>query len=1073
MATCISSSSSSSSSTSAKCKTNYTRLLRLVVDIGSKVFREVLDAQLSPPADLQRHLNSSRVCNKLKTLRKKHLLKTPQWNMLYPPSPGVPSSTSFDITLLFLLLRNTCGLRPPATGWDAAPIEADKSPEADLIRVKQCRNEIICHKNAAELSDAEFETHWAEIESALIRLGGSQYEPEIQSLKIKSVDPDNELYLNHLLQSWEEGEDKKFDALKEDIEQLRAGLQSLRKDYNEDGRAQNLSEQLNSFCNLPQKPSHDVVNRHEEVSMTLKEIHELTKKYPDHVTVTYLSGNPGCGKSELARQVGEKHFDNFNKEESSKFVATLNGSNLETLRQTYMELADDLQCDKSALMTGLTAGNTSQEQKLIELKSFIITKVKRYSSWLMIVDNVEDVQMVSKFIPRSGDRLTHGKGHILITTQDKQSIPPCDTHAHHIQLSLGMNLHDAVQSLHTISRFSCNDEVAEKVCKKLDFQPLALACAAVYMRQTCYTDPAMNWERYLEEVEKGNTTSADEFYEKANLAYQRSMTTAVKMAVETIIDKSQVMLHTFEFMAAIAPEFISLDHVLNYVLQCTPERNKNSVAAEITSSSLIVTMRNGSKRLHIRIHQVFYHILQSVYQAKFWQPIDEFSFLMKFVEVFSYVKDMDKTALKFTEETGPLIPHFVYFSDKVKRYFERHEVVKVLNEANRYGVHYQSTKLFTHQYIPLLIFLTGSVSYLCEKHGKYGTTRALLEISYCLIDSAYQGSNHPDVAATLNSLGTELANLGEHNQAKHCCEKSLEITQSFYNSNHPEVAVTLNNLGKVLDNLGNYNEAKVCHEKALAIEKSTYGSNSPEVASTLNNLGTVLHNLGTLNQAKECYEKALAIEESNFGNNHPELASTLNNLGTILDDLGKHYEAQTCYEKALAIEETTYGSNHPEVAATLNNLGTVLDNLGKYEEALRCYLRALAIKVSTYGIHHPEVASTLCNLGTMLDTMGNFDDAKKCYEISLEIEESTYGRNHPEVASTLCNLGTAFANLGEFIQAKKCYLNALEIEEKTYGSNHIELATTLKNVGLVLTKLGKPDEAQEYFEKARKIEESN
>ncbi|XP_028515250.1 E3 ubiquitin-protein ligase DZIP3 [Exaiptasia diaphana] len=264
-----------SSGSSLRENTNYTRLCRLVIDIGSRVLRGVLDGHLHPPADLQRHLNSPGINSILKTLRSKRVLNTQQWDKLYPPAPGVPSSTTFDITLLFLLLRNTCGLTPPTTGWDAAPLPTNKSTVADLIRVKRCRNEIICHKSAAELSNTDFENHWAEIGAALTRLGGLQYGPEIQRLKIESVDPENEAYLNVLIQSWEEGEDKLLDAIRGEFNKLKIQHSAIFEEFKEEIKAEIKCEQQESFCTLPQKPSHDVVHRHDEVSMTLDEIRRL------------------------------------------------------------------------------------------------------------------------------------------------------------------------------------------------------------------------------------------------------------------------------------------------------------------------------------------------------------------------------------------------------------------------------------------------------------------------------------------------------------------------------------------------------------------------------------------------------------------------------------------------------------------------------------------------------------------------------------------------------------------------------------------------------------------------------
>jgi len=39
--------------------------------------------------------------------------------------------------------------------------------------------------------------------------------------------------------------------------------------------------------------------------MILKQMEELKKSSDGETTTTYLSGNPGCGKSQIARMVGE------------------------------------------------------------------------------------------------------------------------------------------------------------------------------------------------------------------------------------------------------------------------------------------------------------------------------------------------------------------------------------------------------------------------------------------------------------------------------------------------------------------------------------------------------------------------------------------------------------------------------------------------------------------------------------------------------------------------------------------------------------------------------------------------
>lgn len=215
-------------------KNNYIRLSMLLVDIGTDVLRLVFDS-IHPPSTLHAVLNSSRVHSDLQRLRTNRVLYTSQWETLYPPIGGsAVTSNNFDITLLFLLLRNICNLIPPLTGWTNDPSPTDHTMAADLVRIKKYRNEIYAHKARMALSEHEFQYLWTETEAALIRLGRActvDFTPRIQRLRVEALDADKEKYVNVLLQSWEEGEDRILDAMQNlalDNEQILHAVQENR-----------------------------------------------------------------------------------------------------------------------------------------------------------------------------------------------------------------------------------------------------------------------------------------------------------------------------------------------------------------------------------------------------------------------------------------------------------------------------------------------------------------------------------------------------------------------------------------------------------------------------------------------------------------------------------------------------------------------------------------------------------------------------------------------------------------------------------------------------------------------------
>ncbi|CAH3128572.1 unnamed protein product [Pocillopora meandrina] len=203
---------------STKETTNYARLCRLLVDIGTQALRDTLDT-IHSPANLPSVLAANRPT--LQSLRKKKVINHIQWGKLYPAILTWVSSRDFDTTLLMVLLRNLCGLTAPLTGWDALPVVTDLSKEADIARVKYFRNTVYAEK--ASVDDVKFNDYWRDIRDTLVRLGGVTYEAAIDNLRNECMDPEVEDHFMELLSQWKKDENNikdQLDVIKKNLEVL-------------------------------------------------------------------------------------------------------------------------------------------------------------------------------------------------------------------------------------------------------------------------------------------------------------------------------------------------------------------------------------------------------------------------------------------------------------------------------------------------------------------------------------------------------------------------------------------------------------------------------------------------------------------------------------------------------------------------------------------------------------------------------------------------------------------------------------------------------------------------------------
>ena len=194
---------------------NYAKLCRLLVEVGSDVLREIFDI-VCPPENLQAVLTNPTNRAKLQTLRKKRVLSTYQWIKLYPVFKSSVSSREFDSSLLLFLLRNIFDLTLPASGCNNIPPRSDTSPEADITRIKYFRDRVFSHATNASVDDPTFSLYWENIKDTFLRIGGTCYEAVIDNPTLHCMDANLEEHYRELLREWLKDDDCITDKLHDD-----------------------------------------------------------------------------------------------------------------------------------------------------------------------------------------------------------------------------------------------------------------------------------------------------------------------------------------------------------------------------------------------------------------------------------------------------------------------------------------------------------------------------------------------------------------------------------------------------------------------------------------------------------------------------------------------------------------------------------------------------------------------------------------------------------------------------------------------------------------------------------------
>lgn len=133
--------------------TNLARLSRIVLGPCTDVLRAILGKEI-PQSSLSQTVKTFLA----KAPNKKTTLITKEQESLI----NTGNYSDFDISLLYVLLRNITKIPPHIKKWGKTPKRCDRSVSANIERIRLIRNDL-GHISKISISDHTFNTTWQEI----------------------------------------------------------------------------------------------------------------------------------------------------------------------------------------------------------------------------------------------------------------------------------------------------------------------------------------------------------------------------------------------------------------------------------------------------------------------------------------------------------------------------------------------------------------------------------------------------------------------------------------------------------------------------------------------------------------------------------------------------------------------------------------------------------------------------------------------------------------------------------------------------------------------------------------------
>jgi len=352
--------------------------------------------------------------------------------------------------------------------------------------------------------------------------------------------------------------------------------------------------------------------------------------------------------------------------------------------------------------------------------------------------------------------------------------------------------------------------------------------------------------------------------------------------------------------------------------------------------------------------------------------------------------------------------------------------------------------------------------------GRALTTRQMLDLGAERVNEELE--DKPLVQARLlATLGEAYLNLGHFDEALPLVERSLAIREQELGADHPDVAATLNTLGWVQYWQGDFRSSRESFNRSLEIRGGTTARVDSAVAESIADLAFLEWRMGQFDIARELFDRALEIIEAAEGPYHKEVADVLYQKSLLLNSVGEYKDAIENLKRALTIRNEALGPDHSDVGWIQHAIGLAHMGLGDLETGRPYVERSLEIFEKQLGRDHWSVAFPLTKLAICEWEKGDNDAARELFERAIEIRRQSLSPNHPDQLYTLFPFGEYLLEIGELDRAEILFKEALRITEGALEPDHPERASSHAHLALLAWARGNYESAVTGFEYALTI----
>ena len=670
---------------------------------------------------------------------------------------------------------------------------------------------------------------------------------------------------------------------------------------------------------------------------------------------------------------------------------------------------------------GIGAPATAYVEEASRLTLQALSRVHGEPRWLLVFDNAEDIDEISKYVPARG-------GHILITSRSRDWAD--HAHARPVQIEV-FTRPESVQHLRQrVPAISPDD--ADKVAEALGDLPVAVAAAGAYFADTGFTVAD-----YLTELER----QAPRVLSESRLAdYAIPVTLIWDLSLQRLEDRSPAAARLLQLCSVMNPRIATTllysTAMAQVLQQFEPGVSERMVIARLVREmNRLALIKLDSKAGRVVVHQ----LVQAVVRDR-----------MSEQEIAAARQDVHRVLAAARPDGDAEDP-------------------ETWNTFREIWPHLGPSQAVYSRAEPVCELFVDRVRYLWQRHDldRGVETAAEVESAWTAMladeaDASVAKALHTQLLRVRFNLANILRDQAKFAEARALDERVLAEQRDLLGEEHPHTLMTAGSLAADLKALGRYRDALARDEVTYRSWQDLYGEDYSRTLSAAYNLAASCLLTGDIARALLLDEDTLDRRRATLTPQHPRTLDSASHVVRDLVESGRYADAarqmETVWKACVEQDAESIAALNAEVLLAIS-----LRSAGQAEDAEGHFAAASERLASRFGDESTEALSCRVSHSANMLAVGRIADAERTLRFVRGVFEQPerLGPTHPHTLICQVDFAGALRAGGKPAQAMEHARPAEAGLTDALGSSHPTTLAARMVLGALLAEQGDLAEAEE------------